>query len=173
MRKIKLLILIVVLGCSQQAEPDKNSPLYGDWQFLDKFGNYNEAFFSDTAYQTINRYVNKDLTFRYEVRNDSLYSAGRKGKEGLSPVAEVKCLGPDKVVLHAALASDTLFRIKDEKATISSTDPFVDSLTYFTAFYKRYDKFLVFKGILTEEEVKKFREKGNVPEDVLEKKQGN
>lgn len=169
MKRLRFSILILVLvSCSSE---EKKS-LQGDWQFLDKFGNYNEAFFGDSTYLSINRFVVKDNWYQYTIRNDSLYSTVNKRFTGLRAVAGLEWIGSDRVVLSSEFSRDTMIRIKNSPATISKAKPFSDSAIYFQAFFDRYERFLIFKGILSEEEVKRFREKGEVPEDVLENNRG-
>ena len=173
MRYIWMMLLLSLLACKQQAsqtgnKPAPSNPLMGNWQFLDRYGNYNEAWFGDSTYQTMNRFVDRKVLVDYEVRGDSLVSSVETERGSRVILAALQWLDRDRVVITTSFVSDTLTRMADGGATLQNTDPFTDSVAFFTDFTRRYDDFLVSRGIVSREEIEAFRRKGEVPEDVLE-----
>lgn len=164
-----------MFACNQQPANQKEistNPLQGNWNFLDKYGNYNEAYFGDSTYKTINKYFKEELAFKYFVKNDSLYSNLDKRKKGMSALAGLKFLSHDSVIISTEFVRDTLSRIKDYKLTLQNTNPFMDSVNFFQAFEKRYENLLISKGIITAEEAREFHEKQTIPQDVIKKRSG-
>lgn len=170
-----MVLFAGLIACNTQVKTDEESGLQGNhlagnWQFLDKYGNYNEAFFTDSTYRTINAYVNKEQALSYLLRNDSLFANLDKRKKGMQPLAGIQWIDDDQVVITTEFVRDTLTRMVGVEITLETTSPFRDSLKFYTAFYQRYEAFLVNKGILSPKEVKAFRERQEVPEDVLNKR---
>jgi len=171
--KTKLIILLVLFTACQHmqekktvTEPETN-PLSGNWQFLDKYGNYNEVWFGDSIYHTVNRLLGSAYVVKYTIRNDSLHTETvYRGKKKVIR-AGLGWIDPNHLVISTGNVSDTLLRMKDAAITLGNTDPARDSLAFYSAFYKRYEEFLVAKGILTEEEVRLFHDRGYIPEDVI------
>ena len=178
MKNTWLFLLIVLLGACQQKSPkieekkEKAPTLAGHWQFLDKYGNYNEAYFADTLYQTMNRFVDRNVLVKYYVEDDTLHSVMEMRGGDRVILAGLEWLDRDHVVIATEFVSDTLVRMKNPDISLQNTDPFTDSVTFFNAFYTRYENFLVEKGIITPEEAKAFREQREVPGDVLRKSNG-
>lgn len=170
MRYLWILILVGIISCQHATEKKVEKriadPLAGYWQYLDKYGNYNEVHFDGKHYQTINRFVDKNVTFPYKVNNDSLYSTADRRHEGMTAVACIDLMDDGRVVLYTDFFRDTLYKLDHVKNTLVDTDPFSDSLSFYQAFYKRYEQFLIQRGIVTEEEILQFHEEGKVPEDV-------
>ena len=164
--------MVLIMACQPQGRNKSasgsgdKSPLSGNWQFLDKFGNYNEAFFTDSVYQTINRFVDRNLRVRYTIHGDTLRSVVPTADDKRVILARLAWIDSDHVVISTEFVSDTLSRMENPAITLQNTDPFRDSLKFFTAFNERYVEYLIGKGIVTEEEVRAFREQGEVPEDV-------
>ena len=152
-------------GDKEQSKISEN-PLKGNWNFLDKYGNYNEAYFGDSIYRTFNRHYVQDATFKYFYKNDSLWSDCDLRVKGLTPIAKIEILEKDRFVLSNQYVSDTLHKMSKEKYTLKDLHPFKDSAVFYPAFYKRYEDFLISKGIITEEEAKDFNENQKVPEDI-------
>lgn len=164
-------LVFILFACNSQVDQVKDksvvtNPLKGNWQFLDKYGNYNEAFFDDSLYQTMNRFVNRDVTFNYIAKNDSLYSDLDKRKNGMSAIAALQWLDDNHVIISTEFVRDTLSRMPEGPNNMADIRPYKDSALFFNAFYKRYEIFLIQKGIITQDEVAKFREEGKVPEDI-------
>lgn len=171
MRKILVIILIGILGCSQPPQNPQNK-LLGVWAFLDVRGNYNEALFQDSIYYTYNMRYGLTDGNNYFVINDSLYSDIDVKKKGLSRIAEFNWLTDDLVILSTEFSKDTLERLINASVTLENTDAKRDSLKFRTAFNERYESFLVRKGILSKEEIEQFKKDQKVPEDVIENLQG-
>lgn len=170
-----IFIALVMTGCTPKEKageikgPGLNT-LAGNWHFLDKSGNYNEAWFTDTTYRTINRFANGGEVLQYDIKNDSFYADPGRIKYGLRPIAGIQWIDHDRVVLFTEFVRDTLARMDDTGSTLQNTDPAVDSLRFYTDFYRRYASFLISKGILTEEEVRAFRGSGELPADIRDRK---
>ncbi|MCD4730347.1 MAG: hypothetical protein K8R74_07095 [Bacteroidales bacterium] len=169
MQNFIYLFLIFIIACSPQTGNDNKSinSITGNWAFLDAHGNYNEAFFSDTTYITLNMVYGASPYYSYIIKNDSLYSNIDKRRPGLNRIAEFTWLNPDKVILVSEFSRDTLDRIKDVKITLQNTDPVTDSLIFSDALKKRYENFLISKGIMSREEIEQFKNDSIVPEDVM------
>lgn len=170
MNKLFYIILLVIIACNPQPGTRNESPnvLMGNWSFLDGRGNYNEAFFSDTTYTTFNLKHGASPYFSYIVKNDSLYSSIDKRRPGLNRIAEFTWLNANKVVLVTEFSRDTLDRIKDPENTLQNTNPAKDSMIFYTAIKKRYEDYLISKGILSHEEIEQFKKDSLVPEGVRE-----
>ncbi len=169
MNKISFLLLILIIACNPQknSEEENTNMINGNWSFLDGRGNYNEAFFNDSTYITYNLKYGTSPYYSYVVINDSLYSNIDKRKPGLNRIAEFFWLNADKVVLVTEFSRDTLDRIKNLQLTLQNTNPAKDSSVFFGAIKKRYENYLISKGILTQEEIEQFKNDSLVPEDVL------
>jgi len=173
MKKLIYFFLVLIIACNPQTG-DKNkkiNTIVGNWGFLDVGGNYNEAFFSDTTYVTLNMIYGASPDYTYVVKNDSLYSNIDKRKPGLNRIAAFTWLNPDKVILVTEFSRDTLERIKDGKITLQDTDPVADSLLFARAIKKRYENFLISKGIMTRKEIEQFKNDSIIPEDVVKSMQ--
>jgi hypothetical protein len=172
MKRIKnialLTLILVICSCTQTKQEEKLNPIAGNWQFLDMRGNYNEAFFNDTSYFTYNQVYGKAPDFVYELRgsNDSLFSNIDKRKKGMNFIAKLTWLHADTVIFKTEFTTDTLGRILDGNYLLGNTDLLADSTFFMNAYNQRYESFLIAKGILSAEEVKQFKEKNIVPEDV-------
>jgi hypothetical protein len=163
----QILLTLIIVSC-QSPEPKDQKNLQGYWAFLDRYGNYNEAYFDEHSYATINRFVSEPPRFRYTVKNDSLWTNNDRRKEGLNPIAALIWLDEDHVIINAEFVTDTLERIEKAGITLANTDPKGDSLKFWPAFFDRYERFLIGRGIITEEEAKAFREQQKIPEDLME-----
>lgn len=175
MKKSWVVLILLLVACQQQGQKkeiaaENRNALKGEWQFLDKYGNYNEAYFGDSTYQTINRFVDRKVVVDYRVKGDTLRSVMDYRNEKRVILAGLRWIDSDHVVIFTEFVSDTLTRMEDAGISLKSTDPFTDSLSFFTAFNKRYDRYLVDKGIVSEDEIRAFRERQEVPVDVLKKK---
>lgn len=173
LRSFIIFSLVYIVSCQpygKEKAPEKSLP--GNWGFLDPYGNYNEAFFSDTSYVTYNRVYGLMPSFPYKYLNDSLWSTIDKRKEGFAPVAEIKWLDDDRFVIRTEFHADTLERITEAKIHLGNTDPGSDSLLFREAFNIRYEDFLVRRGILTREEIENFKKDSIIPDDVLKNMQG-
>ncbi|MCB2221914.1 MAG: hypothetical protein KQI35_16100 [Bacteroidetes bacterium] len=160
-----LFLVGIIFSCQSPQSKDHNN-LQGYWAFLDRYGNYNEAFFDEHSYATINRFVSEPPRFRYMVKNDSLWTNNDQRKEGLNPIAALIWIDENHVVIDAEFVTDTLERIGNAGITLANTDPKGDSLEFWPAFFERYERFLVSRGIITAEEAKAFREQQKIPEDI-------
>lgn len=169
MKIVPYLLLILMFACNPKTieEKDISNNIYGNWSFLDGNGNYNEAFFDDSTYVTFNLKYGLSPAFNYVIVNDSLYSNVDKRKSGLNRIAKFSWLNNDKVVLVTEFSRDTLDRIIDSQSTLQNTDPTKDSIDFFDGLKKRYEYFLIAKGILTKEEVEQFKNDSIVPDDVI------
>jgi phage portal protein BeeE len=169
MRNLLILLFVVVASCSfeRKEEPKPKGPLNGNWVFLDVRGNYNEAYFTDSTYITYNMVYGLSPVFMYFIKNDSLYSNIDKRKKGLHRIAKIKVITPDSIILTTEFSRDTIGRMGAEKITLSNTDPKKDSVLFRTEIYKRYEAFLLAKGIIKPEEVEAFKKEKKVPEDVI------
>ena len=170
MNRLAYLLLILIIACNPETTNDKEkiNDISGNWSFLDGRGNYNEAYFSDSTYITYNLKYGASPYYAYIVINDSLYSDIDRRKPGLNRIAEFTWLNSDKLILVTEFSRDTLDRIKDPSNTLQNTDPAKDSLIFLDAMKKRYEDFLISKGILAMEEIEKFKKDSVVPEDVIE-----
>jgi len=156
-----------MLACSSPTEKKKAvNNLKGNWAFLDKHGTYNEAFFGDSTFFTYNMVSGKMPEFGYQVKNDSLYSNFDKSKKTLTRIAKIEWIMEDRVILSTEFVHDTLEPILESRMVLSNTDFKKDSTDFVKAYNKRLEAFLMNRGIITKEEVKEFKEKGKVPEDV-------
>ena len=164
---VYLIVLMLLLGCSEMENKnnDDKNPLQGDWCFLDKYGNYNEAFFGDSTYRIYNKYVGAADWFKYDVRNDSLYSSVDRRRKGLSRIAKLIWEKDDEVIFMTEFTTDTLYKIKAERSLLSNCEPGEDT-TFVRHFFDRYEQFLIAKGIITEEESVDFRKNQKVPKDI-------
>jgi len=163
MKKL-LLVLLLFTGCTAHKKP-KESSIMGNWAFLDKTGNYNEAWFDTDKYVTYNRFGGLMPSFKYVVKNDSLYSTFGKKKD-LKPVAKLIWLNDDKFIIFNESTEDTLERIKSVGITLNNTDVKADSVKFRSAFEKRYEDFLVNKGILSRKEIEEFKKNKKVPDET-------
>ena len=167
MKNITFFIFIFILACS--SPPEKNqviNRLKGNWAFLDKRGTYNEAFFGDSTFFTYNMINGKMPEFGFKVKNDSLYSNFDKSAKVLIRIAGIKWISDNRVILSTEFVHDTLEPILESGMLLSNTDLKKDSIEFVKAHYIRYEAFLISRGILSPEEVKEFKEKGKVPDDV-------
>ena len=173
MKKLIYLFLVLIIACNPQTgfKNKKTNTIVGNWAFLDGHGNYNEAIFGDSTYLTYNLVYGASPYCAYVIKNDSLYSNIDKRKPGLNRIAALTWKNPDKVVLVTEFSRDTLERIKDAKITLQDTDPVADSFIFLNAIKKRYEDFLISKGIMTLEEIEKFKIDSIVPEDVVKSMQ--
>ncbi len=162
MKKL-LIILLLFAGCTTNNK-QKEPLITGNWAFLDKAGNYNEAFFDTTEYVTYNRRGGLMPSFKYAVKNDSLYSTFGKTKE-LKAVAKLIWINDDKFVIYNESTRDTLERIQTNNMTLQNTDAKADSTKFRDDFERRYEDFLVGKSILSREEIEEFKKKNKVPKD--------
>lgn len=164
MNKYTFTFLVFILACSSTKE-NKNviNELKGEWAFIDKYGTYVEAFFTDSIFYTYNMVNGKMPDLNYNVKNDSLYSSLRK-HEKMGAIAGLQWLANDKIVLSTKFVNDTLERISVDYEKIDTTGILLSSGSYFEAYKKRYEAFLIRKGILIPEEIKAFKEKGEVPD---------
>ena len=162
MKKL-LIILFLLAGCTANIKQKKQT-VEGNWAFLDKTGNYNEAWFDTDNYVTYNRFGGLMPSFKYAVKNDSLYSTF--GKTGdLKPVAKLIWIDDDKFVIFNESTRDTLERIEAGEMLLSNTDIKADSAGFRNAFEKRYEDFLVGKGILTRKEIEEFKKSKQIPKN--------
>ena len=162
-----IILILFIIACNSPSE--KQEPiniLKGNWAFLDKHGTYNEAFFGDSTFFTYNMVSGKMPGFGYEVKDDSLYSNFDKSKKTLTRIAGIEWLSDNRVILSTEFVHDTLEPILGSGMLLSNTDFKRDSTEFVKAHYQRYEAFLISRGILSKEEVKEFKEKGKVPEDV-------
>lgn len=166
MRKLLVIVLIGLIGCTESPQEPENK-LLGVWAFLDGRGNYNEALFLDSIYYTYNMRYGLTNGNQYFVKNDSLYSDIDVRKKGLNRIARFRWLSDDLVILSTEFSRDTLERLVGASITLENIDAKKDSLTFRTAFNERYESFLVRKGILTREEIEQFKKDQKIPEDVI------
>ncbi len=162
-----LALVAVVVSCGQKHEKRENR-LKGDWAFLDKFGNYNEAWFGDTLYATYNKIALRSPNFFYKVKNDSLYSTVDRRKKGLSRIAKITWLNDDRIILNTEFVRDTLYPVDQSGVTLGNSDPVKDSAAYRRAFNHRYEEFLIARGIVSREEIEQFKKTKKIPEDIKE-----
>ena len=166
-KTITIILILFIIACnspSEKQEPINN--LKGNWAFLDKRGTYNEAFFDDSTFFTYNMVNGKMPEFGYKVINDSLYSNFDKSTEVLTRIAGIEWISDNRVILSTEFVHDTLEPVFDSGILLSNTDFKKDSSDFVKAHYIRYEAFLIKRGILSPDEVKEFKEKGKVPEDV-------
>jgi len=171
MNKYLFVLLIVIIGCNTNTSIDEKveNKLLGNWQFLDTRGNYIEALFEDSTYFIYNMSMGHSPKWKYFLRNDSLYTNIDQRRPGIHKTADINWIDDDKVVIVTQFSTDTMDRIKDAVITLENTDIKSDSAVYREAFNQRHENYLLEKGILTPEEVKDFKEKKIVPEDILKK----
>jgi hypothetical protein len=170
MKKTVIVLLVFIIACSSPTEQKKaNNKLKGDWAFLDKRGNYNEAFFGDSVFFTYNKINGKMPDFKYKVVNDSLYSNFEKPKPALSRIAGIKWISENRVILSTEFVHDTLEPISESGFLLSNTNFKKDSAKFVKDHFNRYEAFLIKRGILSADEVRDFKEKGIVPEDLKKK----
>jgi hypothetical protein len=167
MRNSLIFILLLAVSCSFERKEEPKNPLAGNWAFLDIRGNYNEAFFADSTYITYNMVHGLSPEFRYFIKNDSLYSNIGKRKKGLQRIAKILVLSADSIILTTEFSRDTLGRMTGEAVTLENTNPQKDSVLFRQEIYRRYEAFLLSKGIIKPEEVEAFKKYNKVPEDVL------
>ncbi len=167
---IPVMIILTISACNpkQANKPLPENKVKGNWAFLDGRGNYNEAFFGDSSFITYNMAMGVAPEFRYFIKNDSLFTNTDKRKKGLNRIAKVEWLTHDKVIFITEFSRDTLDRLTDEPITLENTDPVKDSSVFKINITRRYEKFLMAKGIISPEEMEVFKKKGSVPKDVLE-----
>ncbi|MBM3436543.1 MAG: hypothetical protein FJY07_10055 [Bacteroidetes bacterium] len=165
-----LVLLLTLISCNskQAGKALPENKMKGNWAFLDGRGNYNEAYFADSTFVTYNMVMGKAPEFRYALKNDSLYTNTNKRKKGLNRIARVEWLDGNKVIFTTEFSRDTLERITGENITLETTDPKTDSIFFKTQITRRYEKFLVTRGIITPEEIDAFKKEGAVPGDVRE-----
>ncbi len=170
MNRLHYFLLVLIVACNPQTtkEEANENDIHGNWSFLDGRGNYTEAFFGDTTYITFNLVQGASPLFSYVVRNDSLYSNIDKRKTGINRIAAFTWLNADNVILVTEFSRDTLERILDSQNTLQHIDLKSDSVVYLDAIKTRYEKFLVKKGILSQEEIDQYKNDSIVPEDVIE-----
>ena len=162
-----VFLAVLMISCGQvQENEEKVNPIEGNWAFLDMRGNYNEAYFGDSLYYTFNHSFGHAPEFKYELRGDSLYSNIDKRKTGLNFIANLTWLDQDTVIFKTEFTKDTLNRIFDAVVRLDNTNLESDSIQFMDAFNQRYEDFLIAKGILSTEEVKRFKEKQIVPDDI-------
>jgi hypothetical protein len=168
MKNLLIVLLLITASCSfdRKGEFKPKSLLSGNWAFLDVRGNYNEAFFTDSTYITYNMVHGLSPVFKYYIKNDSLYSNINKRKPGLHRIAKVNILTPDSMILVTEFSRDTIGRLRTEKITLENTDPKKDSALFRQEVYKRYEAFLLSKGIIKQDEVEEFKKFNKVPEDI-------
>ena len=167
MKNLLILLLIFMASCNFERQSiSSRSPLYGIWAFLDMRGNYNEAYFSDTTYITYNMVHGLSPVFKYVIKNDSLYSDINKRKPGLHRIAKISVITPDSIILVTEFSKDTIGRLKEEKITLENTDPKKDSVLFRSEIYRRYEAFLLAKGIIKQQEMEEFKKFNKIPEDV-------
>ncbi|MCB0823260.1 MAG: hypothetical protein KDC09_11225 [Bacteroidales bacterium] len=172
MRKtvILLTISLILFSCNQgKQKQDEHSGIIGCWAFLDGYGNYNEAYFQEHSYLTVNRFVQTPPSSRYQVVHDTLLINTHPDDPELTPIANLIWIDENHVVIHNPYVSDTLERISDNSGELLNLDPKNDSAVFWNGFYDRYEKFLIRRGIITEEEVREYRENKFIPEDVKSK----
>lgn len=167
MKYLKIIVLLVCMGChpEKKGEPDQ-SPLSGNWAFLDINGNYNEAFFTDSTYITYNMVYGLSPVFKYLIKNDSFYCNIGKQQPGLHRIGMIKIISPDSIIIETEFSRDTLGRLTGEKVTIENTDPKSDSVLFRKEIYRRYEQFLLAKGIIRPEEMEEFKKTSKIPEDL-------
>ncbi len=154
-----------MIACNSPKEiKEAANKLKGDWAFLDKYGIYNEAFFGDSMFFIYNKENGKMPGFKYAIKNDSLLSNFRKNKNSLERIARIQWLSNDKIILSTEFVSDTLDRIPVNGEIIDTTNILLDTGSFVEAHKKRHEDFLVKKGILSPEDVKEFKESGEVPD---------
>jgi len=170
MHRLLYFLLILFVACNPQTTEEEaiENDILGNWSFLDGRGNYTEAFFGDSTYITFNLVKGASPVFSYVVKNDSLYSNIDKRKTGLNRIAAFNWLNKDNVILVTEFSRDTLERISDPENTLQHIDLKSDSAVYLDAIKKRYEDFLVRKGILSQEEIDQYKNDSIVPEDVIE-----
>jgi hypothetical protein len=171
MKNLLFILLLFTASCNLEGKKESKptSPLSGNWGFLDIRGNYNEAFFTDSTYVTYNMVHGLSPVFQYFIKNDSLCSNINKRKPGLNRIAKINIITPDSIILITEFSRDTIGRLKDEEVTLENTDPKKDSMLFRQEIYKRYEAFLLAKGIIKPEEVEEFKKNNKIPEDVLKK----
>jgi hypothetical protein len=169
MRIVLIFIFLVAVSCNTQRKEESKpkSPLYGNWAFLDIRGNYNEAFFTDSTYITYNMVHGLSPVFNYYIKNDSLYSNIDKRKKGLNRIAKIKIISADSILLTTEFSRDTIGRMTGANVTLENTSPKKDSVLFRMEIYKRYEAFLLAKGIIKPEEVEVFKKENKIPEDVI------
>jgi hypothetical protein len=165
-----LLIVLLLIAASCSFDKDKGSGpksmLHGNWAFLDVRGNYNEAFFTDSTYITYNMVYGLSPVFKYSIKNDSFYCNIGKNRPGLHWIGIVKIISPDTIIIETEFSRDTLGRLTGEKVTIENTDPKSDSVLFRREIYRRYEQFLLAKGIIRPEEIEEFKKTSKIPEDL-------
>ena len=168
MKNLLIVLLLITASCSFEKKDTSKpkSPLNGNWAFLDIRGNYNEAFFTDSTYITYNMVYGLSPVFNYYIKNDSLYSNINKRKPGIHPIAKILRLSADSMILLTEFSRDTIGRFAAEKVTLENTDPKQDSILFRQEVYKRYEAFLLAKGIIKPEEVEEFKKNNKIPEDI-------
>lgn len=168
---IAMAIFFSLIACNpkQTGKALPENKITGNWAFLDGRGNYNEAYFADSSFVTYNMVMGKAPEFSYLIRNDSLFTNTNKRKKGLNRIAKVEWLAPDKVIFTTEFSKDTLERITDEEITLGTIDPAKDSVLFRTHITRRYERYLVDKGIISADEMDAFKKQATVPKDVMEK----
>lgn len=166
MRLFLVVLITFLIGCNVVDEKKENT-LKGNWQFIDLRGNYIEALFEDSTYFVYNVSMGHSPKWKYFVRNDSLFSIVDSKRPDRRKVSEIRWIDKNLVIIKSQFSSDTMDRIKDTEITLQNTDLKGDSVKFREAFNQRHEDYLLLKGILTPEEVKEFKEKKIVPEDIL------
>ncbi|GAB4322076.1 MAG: hypothetical protein Kow00127_14670 [Bacteroidales bacterium] len=165
------IILFLLVSCSSpdKSNESKSPEIFGDWAFLDRYGNYNEAQFKRDTFLIINRFVRQPRKVRYSLHGDSLWVAPGNSSDSLKPAARLSWIDHTHFVITDPFTSDTFERIREQDYTLSKIDPLADSMLYWPAFYKRYENFLIDRGIITSDEAEMFRKQHQIPEDIREK----
>ncbi|MCD4696893.1 MAG: hypothetical protein K8S16_11715 [Bacteroidales bacterium] len=165
-----LLFLFIIFGCDNTVNHEKrirkSNVLFGDWGYIDNHGNYIESQFNDTSFRVYNKHAGVSPWFYYSLKNDSMYSGVDKRRLKSPPIATITRISNNEVIIISKSARDTLHRILDGEILLSNTEPGKDSLVFKKAFIARYEKFLIKKGIITEEELEKFRNENFIPDDI-------
>jgi hypothetical protein len=169
MKNVLIVLLLITASCGfeRKDESKLKSRLNGNWAFLDIRGNYNEAFFTDSTYVTYNMVYGLSPVFKYFIKNDSLYSNINKHKPGLYRIAKINIITPDSIILVTEFSRDTIGRMTREKITLENTNPRQDSVLFRQEIFRRYETFLLAKGIIDRKEMEDFKKNKKVPEDVL------
>ena len=167
MKNFLIILLIFMASCNfEKQRTNSRSPLSGNWAFLDMRGNYNEAYFTDSTYITYNMVHGLSPVFKYVIKNDSLWSNINKRKPGLHRIAKINVITPDSIILVTEFSRDTIGRLMGEKITLENTDPKKDSVLFRAEIYRRYEAFLLAKGIIKQQEMEEFKKFNKIPEDV-------
>jgi len=162
---IFILFLLFAVSCDNNSEKIKFT-INGDWAFIDGHGFYNETHFSDSTFFSFHQTGSFSPIFNYHIKNDTFFANIDYEKVGNLPVATIEHLPDSRIVLMTEFVKDTLERIND-KAILSNLIVDKDTNTFFQNFQLRHEKFLVLKGITTQEEINSFRSTGEAPDDIV------